>query len=110
MKEIRSEKVNTNNAWGFGGMVGTVTEYDNGMIQRKGRAFFRHLPPEPVNRWQVRLFEDFVIDIDGAKPEHGTVYVYEAEESYRAYFVKRTWPFPFEDMNEKAVLFKTIEF
>lgn len=34
----------TNNAWGFGGSVGTEYTFENGWILRAGIACFRHLP------------------------------------------------------------------
>ena len=42
---------NTNNAWGFGGGIGKVFVYSNGYTIRKGRAYFRHLPPRSFVRY-----------------------------------------------------------
>lgn len=41
-----TKKFNTNNAWGFGGGIGTHTTYENGYSCRKGRAYYRHLKSE----------------------------------------------------------------
>ena len=40
------KKFNTNNAWGFGGGIGTHTTFENGYSIRKGTAHFRHLKSE----------------------------------------------------------------
>jgi hypothetical protein len=39
----------SNNAWGFGGMVGKEYILPTGEIIRTGKACFRHLPPEPIS-------------------------------------------------------------
>jgi len=48
---VSKEPFNTNNAWGFGGGIGTVTTYSNGYRMRKGTAMFRHLPNESFCRY-----------------------------------------------------------
>lgn len=45
MKVVKTENYNTNNDWGFGGVIGVETTYDNGLITRNGQAHFRHLRP-----------------------------------------------------------------
>lgn len=53
-KEAAAEEFNTNNAWGFGGGVGTeYTLLD--FCARVGVAYYRHLPP-------VRFFKYFLAD------------------------------------------------
>lgn len=50
---IGIEPHNTNNEWGFGGMIGTNTNYRLGELtlqHRVGNAHFRHLPSERVDR------------------------------------------------------------
>lgn len=42
---VSTEEFNTNNAWGFGGAVGTQTNYVSGVYKRTGKAYYRHLPP-----------------------------------------------------------------
>lgn len=48
---VACEDVNTNNAWGFGGMLGKVYTYACGVKRRIGTAYFRHLKPEKVDRF-----------------------------------------------------------
>ena len=43
---IKQEKFNTNNGWGFGGAIGTITTYSDGCSKREGRVYFRHLPSQ----------------------------------------------------------------
>jgi hypothetical protein len=38
-------KFNTNNAWGFGGGIGVRTDYKSGAYSKKGKAYYRHMPP-----------------------------------------------------------------
>lgn len=42
---IKVEKFNTNNAWGFGGGIGTQTTYESGAYMKEGKAYYRHMPP-----------------------------------------------------------------
>ena len=54
MKSIKAEIVdleefNSNNAWGFGGSIGTRTTYSNGYYRRKGRSCFRHSGTTPFD-------------------------------------------------------------
>ena len=48
---IKTKNFNTNNAWGFGGAIGTETTYDNGTICRKGIACYRHAGTSRFERW-----------------------------------------------------------
>ena len=50
-KHITVTEINTNNAWGFGGMIGKETKYPNGYKSRIGKAYFRHLPSEKVEKY-----------------------------------------------------------
>lgn len=47
-KEIKPTERNSNNAWGFGGMIGKEWVFPNGFVFRKGTAYFRHLDPKPI--------------------------------------------------------------
>lgn len=55
MKATRKEKINTNNAWGFGGGIYTRTHYDHNIWHDKGKSFFRHLPPSQIDRWGISV-------------------------------------------------------
>ena len=37
------EKFNTNNAWGFGGSISTLTTYQDGYAKRSGYNCYRHI-------------------------------------------------------------------
>jgi hypothetical protein len=63
MQVIRTEKVNTNNAWGFGGFIGTYTYYDNGIVIKKGRLFYRHLPPSSQTTVSVAIDDVFHVSV-----------------------------------------------
>lgn len=41
---ISISKVNTNNAWGFGGAIKTVYHLSNGTSVHKGKVCYRHAP------------------------------------------------------------------
>jgi len=43
---LSKEEVNTNNGWGFGGMVGAVYTFENDFSLRIGRADYRHMKSE----------------------------------------------------------------
>ena len=51
MKLVKSEKFNTNNAWGFGGETGKHDTYENGFAHRHGTLSYRHQPSEKFNRY-----------------------------------------------------------
>ena len=53
MKLIKTEKVNTCNAWGFGGWIGLIKTYDNGLILREGKNYFRHAKPEGFTKFSI---------------------------------------------------------
>lgn len=63
MQVIKTESVNTNNGWGFGGWSGTLTEYDNGIVIRKGRFSHRHTGTSSANAVFVRIDEEFTIGV-----------------------------------------------
>lgn len=108
MKEVKREKFNTNNAWGFGGGIGEEITYDNGLINRKGTAYYRHMSPSKFDRWQVNVgdkeYPDFTVEIDGKKSNK--VFVYKSGDNYRAYWSEKKKPFEYYDVFE---LVKTIE-
>jgi hypothetical protein len=95
MQVISTEKYNTNNAWGFGGGIGVKTTFDNGVTHKKGKAYFRHLPPESYQRWDVGdldpEYPEFTIRVDGKKSDK--IYVYRSNggcgDDYRAYFTEQ---------------------
>jgi hypothetical protein len=57
LKFIRSEKVCTNNAWGFGGRLGDDHYYQDEegreYVHQTGKFYFRHLGPEVCDRVEV---------------------------------------------------------
>lgn len=59
MNKVSETKFDTNNAWGFGGGIGTETVYDNGLVNRKGKAYFRHTPSQSYDNWYVQTDEDW---------------------------------------------------
>lgn len=117
MNIVNEYKFNTNNAWGFGGGIGTDTTYDNGLRNRKGRACFRHLPAQSFNRWFVVIHENFNIEIStGVFTKHissqpkGDVYVYCDNNSYRALVGEcKDFKKLFGYTPENAKLFKIIQ-
>lgn len=48
---MKREDFNTNNAWGFGGAIGTKYTLKNGYYIRKGRAYFRHIKTESFTKY-----------------------------------------------------------
>lgn len=65
MKLLKTEKINTTNGWGFGGVIGTIKTYDNGVTLKEGRAYYRHSIPTNVKQYKVEVEKNFSIDIDG---------------------------------------------
>lgn len=63
MNIVRTQKVNTNNAWGFGGKVGTYTFYDNGIYSFVGRNSHRHSGTSSANAVYVQIEVEFGIRI-----------------------------------------------
>lgn len=51
MIPFKTEKIDTNNAWGFGGGTFTRTYYTNGLHHDIGRYYYRHTRPSELNRW-----------------------------------------------------------
>ena len=49
---VKSEKINTNNAWGFGGKSGTWYRYANGFMYFSGSYSHRHTPDSSANEWR----------------------------------------------------------
>ena len=75
---IKKEKFNTNNAWGFGGGYGTETTYTNGLVQRKGKACFRHTGTVPFDNWYIL--------IDGEKHNIGGRKIKDSKVIYKVTF------------------------
>jgi len=63
MQIIKTSSFNTNNAWGFGGSVGTDTYYDNGIMIRKARKYHRHTGTSSDSRIYVQAKDDFYIPL-----------------------------------------------
>lgn len=61
MNVVKTKKVDTTNAWGFGGWVGTETTYDNGVVVRKGRNVHRHTGTSSANAVLVKISEYFEV-------------------------------------------------
>ena len=76
MKLISNEKINTNNAWGFGGWMGTRKEYDNGLIIDEGKFCYRHSKEEHFWRTYIR-FEERKIQVFGHKQGAKFVLIYK---------------------------------
>ena len=69
MNIIKTEHINTNNAWGFAGKIGTLTTYDNGVEVFKGKAYYRHGPPSVCNYVSIEVLPKFSIglrDLNGS--------------------------------------------
>lgn len=108
MKVIKTYSYNTNNAWGFGGKIGTDTYYDNGMIYRKARNYHRHTGTSSASGWRVEGFcdeyPDFDIEVRGRKSDK--VYIYQSGHSFRAFFQEKP---NYSEYGEKWDLIKTID-
>lgn len=63
MKLISTREFNTCNALGFGGAKGTEYEYDNGVIEIKGRNYHRHTGTSSANSVYVRIHKKFTIEV-----------------------------------------------
>jgi len=63
MNVIKEEKVNSNNDWGFGGIIGKYTYYDNGLCLLEGRNYHRHTGTSSANRLSVLSTNDFYIPV-----------------------------------------------
>lgn len=50
---IKTEKVNTNNGWGFNGWSGEKSTYDNGLIECKGKWSSRHQGTSPYYDFRI---------------------------------------------------------
>jgi hypothetical protein len=111
MNIVSTEKYNTNNAWGFGGGIGVKTTFDNGVIHKKGKAYYRHLPEESYQRWDVGdldpEYPEFTIQVQGKKSDK--IFVYRNGDNYRAYFKEQKNPFPYFKKDDQGCLLKTID-
>jgi len=63
MQVVKKWTENTNNDWGFGGYNATFTEYDNGIIERKGRYSHRHTGTSSADKIFIKVYEDFEIPV-----------------------------------------------
>ena len=82
MKVISTEKFNTNNGWGFGGGVGTETVYDNNVVNRKGKAYYRHLPSSNFDNWYIRVKRDFDLSLPKKPVSGDTVMVFRNAQTH----------------------------
>ncbi len=61
-QKATTEEFNTNNAWGFGGGIGTKYTLPNGTYVKIGTGYFRHLPPVKYitiyNKTHLRMFDE----------------------------------------------------
>lgn len=71
MNKVSETKFNTNNAWGFGGAAGTETVYDNGLVNQKGKYYYRHTSSQSFDNWYVQTDEDRY-DLN-KKPKQGDI-------------------------------------
>lgn len=114
MQVIKTEKVNSNNGWGFGGWIGTRTYYDNGIILEKGKVYYRHAPPNAFTSIKVAVNEDFNVWVEGCKGKLPTkdVYIYNcADREYLAILgecadIRKKFPYYEPD---EVKLFKVIK-
>jgi hypothetical protein len=110
MQVIRTEEINTNNAWGFGGKIATVKTFDNGVVRVEGRNYHRHTGTSSANAWRVRLFEDFEIEVHGnANTNQIHVYHHKRYGCYRAFFTPQDKPFDY-GYDDEVELFKVFDF
>ena len=70
MKIVKTEDVNTNNAWGFGGKAGKLTTYDNGIEVFSGRLYHRHAPPSVCNYVSIEVRPKFSIGLRTVRGAH----------------------------------------
>lgn len=70
IEPVKVEPYNSNNAWGFGGMVGERMTYPNGAIIVAGKACYRHMPSHAwvnvYNSEGKKVFSDYRLSIDDA--------------------------------------------
>lgn len=97
MQVVKTESFNTNNDWGFGGAAGVYTYYDNGLVVKKGKAYFRHSPPESFEYVLVNydntllIISDLVTSLKGLqKMKVESVSVYKSEDDERDFIIART--------------------
>lgn len=114
MQVIRTENVNTNNGWGFGGKLGKNYYYDNGLIEFKGKYCYRHMGTSKAHTWYVTTPDGDYTEIRGEKSE--TVYLYkivlELEKKYTMYeasFINDFYEYWKESNPTTIELIKTIE-
>lgn len=104
MNVVKVERINTNNGWGFGGKIATLTEYDNGLIECRGRNYHRHTGTSSANQDYIRIEEDFIIPIYGTKSSQIKIFV-NKEHYYATYKNIDSW----EQYNEIYQLFKVVK-
>lgn len=106
MKAIKKERFNTNNAWGFGGGIGTETTFDNGIVNRKGKAYYRHSPSVSFDQWFIQL-EDDRYKLNKKPKEGDTIFKVTKEEHGSDQYVIA--PSPDEAMKIAYEFFKPIK-
>lgn len=87
MQIIRTEKYNSNNAWGFGGRSGIYYYYDNGLRKFVGKYYYRHIGTSSANGWEVLAPDDYYINIIGAISDNVYLFklTFEGEKTYTTY-------------------------
>ena len=70
MKIIKTEDINTNNAWGFGGKSGTLITYDNGVEVFNGRNHHRHTPTSSCKYVTIEVLPKFSIGLRTVQGAH----------------------------------------
>jgi hypothetical protein len=88
---MKIEDVNTTNGWGFDGIVGKRTYFDNGFILFKGKRSYRHA--KPTNADHLRFsFESRDIDVyDWAneKPDSiNSLHIYKSDGMIPVAFIE----------------------
>lgn len=53
MKKVNTTKINTTNDWGFGGWIGTRTEFENNIFHDVGKWYHSHTTSTNHEKWYV---------------------------------------------------------
>ena len=105
---IDSENYNTNNAWGFGGSVGTYMTYSNMLVIQQGKYCYRHAPSVPFTKYLynsehglfeiIRLsdimdIETNLYEIEFAEENRCKMYVSAENENMVKYYINNPQKF-----------------
>jgi len=82
---IKTETVNTNNAWGFGGWSGTSTYYSNGVVHDKGRYSHRHTPSSTRNKYRIVIDDEYYRVVNFNNPHISHAWLATSKTGITAY-------------------------